>query len=129
MRRTIITFVGVFICGLLIGMIGCATWQKALEDPTEPEAYLLARRALNTYWEQYLDFRDAMPKGSPERMAFRAKFDETGEDSYFTQAKKALDAWKPTIGSEDSEAKKKLFDVLMGQIITILLAEGVIQIE
>lgn len=114
---------------LVIGFIaGCATITKVLEDPTEPEAYLLARRALNSYWEQYLDVRDAMPDG-PEKTAFRAKFKDTGPDSYFTQAKKALDAWKPTIGTEDSEAKKALFDVLIAQIITILMDEGVIKIE
>jgi hypothetical protein len=118
----------VFCIAFIMGLGACAAWQKALEDPTEPQAYLLARRALNTYWQQYLDFRDAMPDG-PEKSAFRAKFRETGKDSYFTKANIALGHWKDSIGTDDSYGKQKLFDVLIEQIVSILLAEGVIKIE
>ena len=90
--------------------------------------YVSARTILNNYWESYLNLRDSMPDGI-KKDALRAKFNDTGKGSYFTDAKDALDAWKAAIGTEGEVNLSKVYYSLFEKIMALLLQEGVIKIE
>ena len=100
-------------------MAGCASSLRT---------YVSARTILNNYWEAYLDYRDSMPEGEAKD-ALRAKFKDTGKDSYFTQAKIALDAWNAVIESPDQTTQAKVYYAIWNQIMALMLTENIVVIK
>lgn len=90
--------------------------------------YVSSRTILNNYWEAYLDYRDALPDGEAKD-ALRAKFRDTGTDSYFTQAKLALDAWGKVVGTPDQANQAQLYYAIWNQILTLLVTENIVVVE
>ena len=103
----------------LVFLVGCANTMRG---------YVSGRTILNDYWEQYLDFRDSLPDGA-QKTALRAKFNDTGKGSYFTDAKDALDVWKGALGTTGEIDAGKLYYKLLEKVVTILQSEGIVVIK
>lgn len=109
----------VLLLGIMMVFISCAHTMQG---------YVSARTILNNYWESYLNLRDSMPDGE-RKVALRAKFNDTGEESYFTDAKKALDLWNDVVGTSGELNASKFYYEIFNKIMILLLSEGVIKIE
>ena len=90
--------------------------------------YVSARTVLNNYWESYLDYRDSLPAGVTKD-ALKAKFKDTGEDSYFTQAKTALDAWDKVLQTPDQTSQAQVYYAIWNQIMALMLSENIVVIK
>ena len=107
------------VMALVFLIAGCASSLRT---------YVSARTILNNYWEAYLDYRDAMPDGEAKD-ALKAKFGDIGKDSYFTKAKKALDAWDAVLGSPDQATQAQVYYAIWNQIIALMLSENIVVIK
>jgi len=103
----------------LVFLVGCASSLRT---------YVSARTILNNYWETYLDYRDAMPAGETKD-ALKAKFKDTGEDSYFTQAKTALDVWDKVLQTPDQATQAQVYYAIWNQIMALMLSENIVVIK
>ena len=115
MRKKKMVLMGV----AFVFLVGCASSLRT---------YVSARTILNNYWETYLDYRDAMPAGEAKD-ALRAKFGDTGKDSYFTKAKAALDAWDAVLGSADQTTQAQAYYAIWNQIMALMLSENIVVIK
>ena len=113
---------------LFVPLILIAFIVMAISSCGSMKSYVSARTILNDYWESYLDRRDMMPDG-PEKDALRAKFNDTGDWSYFTEADMALDAWGEALGTEEEVATKRLYLTIFNRLINLLVREGIIITE
>ena len=107
------------VMALVFLIAGCASSLRT---------YVSARTILNNYWETYLDYRDAMPDGLAKD-ALKAKFGDTGKDSYFTKAKNALDAWDKVLDSQDQANQAQVYYAIWNQIMALMVSENIIVIK
>lgn len=103
----------------LVFLVGCASSLRT---------YVSARTVLNNYWESYLDYRDAMPAGEAKD-ALRAKFGDTGEDSYFTKAKLALDEWDKVLNTPNQTVQAQAYYAIWNQIMALMISENIVVIK
>ena len=118
----------------LTSYIACLTviyiviWMFSFGCAGSLRTYVSARTMLNNYWEEYLNYRDAMPEG-PAKVELRAKFQDTGKTSLFTDAKDALDAWDKVVQSTDQTTQANAYYAIWEKLMAILLREGIIEIK